>query len=641
MNLLNRPTGIPAIGDVPWGTHFCQFYKTSTDLADTLVPFFEAGLRSNESCLWVTGDKLEAESAESLMTGTVPELKKQLSSGQMQIVSIKDWYTPGENFNADAVLQGWVDREAESKRKGFFGLRLTGDTFWVDRSGWDDFMAYEQKVNSTFQRYNLVALCTYCMEKCTADDVLDVCCHHQFALARRQGDWELLESASLKIAKEQLQRQNADLESRVDARTHELNQALKARDEFLAMLGHELRNPLAPILNAAELIRSRTPSDSPLAGSAAVLGRQVRHMTRLVNDLLDVGRITQGQLRLELKATSLADIMEQAIEISRPLIDQRGHSLSIALPGRHVAVEADPVRLAQVLGNLLHNAAKYTPDGGTVSIAAAVSQGNAEVTVSDNGAGIPETMLASIFELFRQLPRSLDRSDGGLGIGLTLAKRITEMHNGTVQAWSDGPGKGARFTVRLPLARQARAPDTGAAEAPAASAAAASRRVLIVDDNEDANRSLGELLQMAGHEVAMAFDGMRGLEAARAFMPDVILLDIGLPGMDGYEVARQGRQRAVRRVGGRRRAAQAGHRSGRRHRALGRRALHQLFRCAEQLRRTRLLRQERHAACQEAVHAHLRVAAGLRAERLAQGGLSARMRAGRLRLPHGRSEATE
>ncbi|MBA2675741.1 MAG: response regulator [Ramlibacter sp.] len=451
-------------------------------------------------------------------------------------MSIKDWYTAGDVFNADAVLQGWVGREAESKRKGFFGLRLTGDTFWVDRSGWDDFMAYEEKVNSTFRRYNLVALCTYCMEKCTADDVLDVCCHHQFALARRQGDWELLESASLKIAKEQLQRQNTDLESRVDARTHELNQALKARDEFLAMLGHELRNPLAPILNAAELIRSRTPSDSPLAGSAAVLGRQVRHMTRLVNDLLDVGCVTQGQLRLELKAASLADVMEQALEISRPLIDQRGHSLSVTLPGRHVAVDADPVRLAQVFDNLLHNAAKYTPDGGAVSMAAVVSQGTVEVTVSDNGAGIPEAMLASIFELFTQLPRSLDRSDGGLGIGLTLAKHITEMHNGKVQAWSDGPGKGSRFKVVLPLAGPARGPDT---DAPAAGAAAACRRILIVDDNEDANRSLAELLQMAGHEVAMAFDGMQGLEAARAFMPDVILLDIGLPGMDGYEVARQ------------------------------------------------------------------------------------------------------
>jgi signal transduction histidine kinase/CheY-like chemotaxis protein len=531
-----RASGIAPVGDIPWGSHFCQFYRTGADLADTLVPFFEAGLRSNESCLWVTGDHLEAEAAESLMVEAVPDFKKRLDSGQMQVVPIRDWYTPGDRFDADQVLQGWIDREAESRRRGFSGLRLTGDTFWVDRAGWDNFMEYEDKVNGAFRRYNLIALCTYCMEKCSAEDVVDVCRHHQFALTRRRGAWELLESSSLKIAKELLLSQNLELERRVDMRTAELNSALKARDEFLAMLGHELRNPLAPILNASQLIRAQTPAESPVHRSAAILSRQAEHMSRLVNDLLDVGRITQGQLRLDLAEVSLSEVMEQALEQSRPLIDQHEHSLSVALPSRGVKVNADPVRLAQVFANLLQNAAKYTPNGGAVSILCEVSDGAVTVSVRDTGPGIPPAMSESIFDLFTQLPRSLARSDGGLGIGLTLVKRLTEMHGGRVSVSSSGTGTGSEFKVTLPTIESAAAtpPETAGK-----SLAGKGRAVLVIDDNEDANVSLGMVLEAAGHQVANAFDGPSGLEAAKRFMPDAVLLDIGLPGMDGYEVARR------------------------------------------------------------------------------------------------------
>ena len=533
-----RPSGIAAVGDIPWGSHFCQFYRTGADLAETIVPFFEAGLRSNESCLWVTGDHLEAEAAEALLLDAVPDLKQRFHAGQMEIVPIRNWYTPGDRFDADGVLQGWIDREAESRRRGFTGLRLTGDTFWVDRSGWDDFMEYENKVNGAFRRYNLVALCTYCTEKCTADDVLDVCAHHQFALTRRRGVWELLESSSLKIAKEQLLLQNVELERRVEARTAELTAALNARDEFLAMLGHELRNPLAPILNASQLIRARTPAESPLNRSAAILSRQAQHMGRLVGDLLDVGRITQGQLRLEMAEASLSDVLELALEQARPLIDQRAQSLSVSLPSRNVKVRADVVRLAQVFANLLDNAAKYTPSGGAVSIVADVREGVATVRVRDTGAGIPPSMLESIFNLFTQLPRSLARTEGGLGVGLTLVRRLTEMHGGTVRASSEGPGAGAEFTVTLPVL----SPDDAtlhAEDAGTSHVAPAARRVLVIDDNEDAAQSMAMALEYAGYRVASACDGAAGLELARTFGPDAVLLDIGLPGMDGYEVARR------------------------------------------------------------------------------------------------------
>ena len=533
-----RPSGLAPVGEIPWGSHFCQFYRTGEDLAETLVPYFEAGLRSNESCLWVTGDALERDEAESRMVEAMPEFKGRLSSKQMEIVSIKDWYTPGAVFDGDAVLQGWIDREKTSRARGFTGLRLTGDTAWVHHSGWDSFMEYEQKVNSTFQHYKLVALCTYCMQKCRAEDVIDVCAHHQFALARRHGRWELLESSSLKIAKEQLRKNNEELEHRVEERTQALNEALRARDEFLAMLGHELRNPLAPIVNAAALIRARTPAASPIASSAAILARQASHMTRLVNDLLDVARISQGQLRLELTTVPLADVIEQAVELARPLIDQRRHSLAVSLPGRHVQVNADPVRLAQVFGNLLHNAAKYTPDEGSISIGVAAVENGVTVSVRDSGQGIPQDMLHSIFDLFRQLPRSLARSDGGLGIGLTLVKRLTEMHHGSVAAHSDGPNMGSEFRVHLPVAQSA-------ARLPTATADRGTRigrnacHVLVVDDNEDANVSLAVLLQSEGHTVAQAYTGAEALEMAGSVLPDVVLLDIGLPDLNGYEVVRR------------------------------------------------------------------------------------------------------
>lgn len=538
-----RQSGIEAVGSIPWGSHFCQFYNDDADLTETLVPYFEAGLRGGEACLWVTGHTLEAERAESLMTDAVPEFKKHIRSGQMQIASISDWYSPGEVFDADAVLQGWIDKEADSKARGFAGLRLTGDTIWVERSGWANFMEYERKINTTFRRYNLVALCTYCMDRCSASDVIDVCCEHQFALARREGQWELLESSSLKVAKDDLMRLNGELESRVDARTAELSAALRSRDEFLAMLGHELRNPLAPIRTASEVIRALTPDDSPIAASSQILYRQVGHLTRLVDDLLDVSRVTKGQIQMELQESSLADIIAMSVEQSRPIIDQRMHSLSVTLPPRAARVRADPTRLAQVFGNLLHNAAKYTPDGGMVGIAAGIDGPDVVVSVTDSGAGIPDAMLLPIFDLFAQLPRSLARSDGGLGIGLTLVKSIIEMHGGTVVARSAGKDKGTEFLVRMPLVQATAvraAVDAAVIEIQPGESAC---RIMLVDDNDDARLTMAALLGIHGHEAACASDGRSALALAATLDPTIVFLDIGLPDIDGYEVARQLRAR--------------------------------------------------------------------------------------------------
>jgi PAS domain S-box-containing protein len=316
-----------------------------------------------------------------------------------------------------------------------------------------------------------------------------------------------------------------------------LREADRRKDEFLAMLAHELRNPLAPIRNAAEVLRFFGSSEPRIEWCREVIDRQVGHLTRLVDDLLDVSRITRGKVTLQKERIELATAVARAVETVRPLIESRGHRLVLSLSERPVLVEADLVRLAQVMGNLLNNAAKYSPDGSEIRLAAGLEGGEAVIRVRDEGIGIPPEMLAQVFELFVQADRSLDRSEGGLGIGLTLVRSLVEMHGGSVEARSDGPGRGSELIVRLPALAVEEAGEHPSA-VPAVSAGAG-RRILVVDDNEDSAVSLALLLELSGHEVRTAGDGSAALSEARSFRPEVVLLDIGLPHMDGYEVARR------------------------------------------------------------------------------------------------------
>lgn len=312
----------------------------------------------------------------------------------------------------------------------------------------------------------------------------------------------------------------------------------RRRNEFLAMLAHELRNPLAPIRNSLEILRLIGLAQPELKSAHEVIHRQLTHLVRLVDDLLDVSRITRGKIQLRPTQVNLADVVLAAVETSRPLIESHQHNLTINLPEQPMMVLADGARLSQVFANLLNNAAKYTPDGGRVTIDAQRDEDEIVVRVGDTGAGIPREMLAKIFDLFTQVDHSLDRSHGGLGIGLTLVRRLVEMHEGSVHAYSDGEGRGSEFVVRLPaLANEPVAEvvkDTEAIEVESTTRF----RVLVVDDNRDAAVTLGMLLEAQTHQVQLTFDGHTALEVAASFRPDVVLLDIGLPGIDGYEVAR-------------------------------------------------------------------------------------------------------
>jgi signal transduction histidine kinase len=320
----------------------------------------------------------------------------------------------------------------------------------------------------------------------------------------------------------------------------ELRAANRAKDEFLAMLAHELRNPLAPIRNAAHILRLRGADAPDFQAARELIERQVLHMTRLVDDLLDVSRISRGKVELRKEVVDLAAVVNQAVETARPLLEERRHTLTVALGPAPLRVQADATRLAQVLANLLNNAAKYTDRGGQVWLSVERQDEEAVVRVQDTGCGIPAAMLAKVFDLFTQVDGSPGRAEGGLGIGLTLVKSLVEMHGGAVEALSDGPGQGSEFVVRLPVLVEGPEAAGPAAEAPPAAAPPGpSRRVLVVDDNHDAADSLALLLKMMGHEVRTAYGGAAALAASRSWRPEVVLLDIGLPGLDGYAVGRR------------------------------------------------------------------------------------------------------
>nr|WP_231402518.1 ATP-binding protein [Caenimonas aquaedulcis] len=325
----------------------------------------------------------------------------------------------------------------------------------------------------------------------------------------------------------------------------QLAESDRAKDEFLATLSHELRNPLAPLRNSIALLKlAGGTGDARTAGIHAMMERQVNHLVRLVDDLLEVSRISRGTLTLRKERVELAQIVRNAIETSDPLMQAAGHSVTVELPSKAIWLHGDPVRLTQIIDNLLNNAAKYTQEGGRIAVRAGAEGGSAVVRVSDNGPGISAEAMPRLFEMFsrgdRDASRDPSRGQGGLGIGLALSRRLAQMHDGTLEARSAGLGQGSEFILRLPLAEQPADEAPGAAPA---GEALGKTRVLVVDDNHDAGDSLGQILELLGADVRVARDGPQALEAFADYHPSVVLLDIGMPGMDGYEVARAIRER--------------------------------------------------------------------------------------------------
>lgn len=345
------------------------------------------------------------------------------------------------------------------------------------------------------------------------------------------------EVASQRDELEKAVQENRRLLEESRSQAEALREADRHKDEFLATLAHELRNPLAPIKNALSIMRVSGDSDSSIAGLCTMLERQVDHMVRLVDDLMEMSRITRGVIELRRERIDLSTILQNSIETSRPLIEAGSHVLEVNLPDDPIELNGDKVRLAQVFSNLLNNAAKYTDRGGVISLDAKVEGDKIAVTVRDNGIGISSHALSKVFDMFMQADRSSRRAQGGLGIGLTLVKTVVEMHGGTVAARSEGIGRGSEFIVRVPLERKA-LKETSTIDPSVVPSRFERQNILVVDDNADAASSLALLLKMLGAVVFTANDGPSALAQMEEVRPDVVLLDLGLPGMDGLEVAR-------------------------------------------------------------------------------------------------------
>lgn len=331
--------------------------------------------------------------------------------------------------------------------------------------------------------------------------------------------------------------ERAAYETELRERVEALREADRRKDEFLATLAHELRNPLAPIRNALQILQL-TSDPSTAERARELIERQVGNMVRLVDDLMEVSRITRGKVSLQTLRIDIRIVVNSALEASRPLLEAAGHKLSVSLPTSPIYIEGDITRLSQVISNLLNNAAKYTPKGGRVGLVVDRLGNEAIVRVEDNGVGIAADMLPRIFDLFTQVDHTLERAQGGLGIGLALVRKLVEMHSGTVEGFSEGIGKGSVFTVRLPISL-----DVRPAQSPTSKAkthrSIPIRRVLVVDDNIDAAISLASVLELSGHEVRTVHDGLAAVNVAGEFRPDIVLMDIGMPGLNGYDACRR------------------------------------------------------------------------------------------------------
>ncbi len=909
--------GLPGLARARWGTHVCHFYRTAEDLESILVPYLAAGLANHERCLWITAEPLRAPQAQRALAQAVPDLAARMRDGQLEILDSDAWYLEHARLTTDEILGRWLSCEEAALGDGWRGLRLTGNTSWLRPEDWARFEAYERRVHAAFARRRVLALCSYSLERCTTDQVLDVVRHHGSALARRDGTWATFRGATETLGavagaaaardaehdaivyrdefpaarvarylgeglrageavvvvaggaharglRAALEADGIDLEGALraeqvlwldpeetlpnllrdgavdrarfeavvppllaglrarwgavraygemvdllsrrgdfqgalalerlwnaylrraptavlctydgaaldrasegevralaaehrhlqavppeapqaalaslvcaladrtqaleaeasrrsaaererdrwmaasrDAHAHvsrlqrvtsallstrsaaelgavvattiaeatgasraliaaadgdgtlelvadsggaagalgvfslapgapiaevlrtgrplvlgtreaveaqwpgsgegpgafaalpletgtgragvlafgfarpqpfapvdrallddvasqaslalertqlvadlerareRAETASRAKDEFLAMLGHELRNPLSPMVTVLHLMQRRAPD--AFRKEREILERQLRHMEHLVDDLLDVARIAQGKLTLQRERVELGRVVADALEAASPLLQARGHEVRVQVPPAGLALDADPHRLVQAVLNLLHNAAKYTPAGGHVEVRAEPRGRTVLLHVADDGQGVEPELAPRLFDLFVQGPRGIARSEGGLGLGLAIARSVAEMHGGTIRVRSAGRGQGSTFTLELPLA-PARADGAPDPQGGGPAAAAGGSHVLVVDDNLDAAETLADALRVLGHDVVTAHDPETALEVAAAHPPEIAILDIGLPGMDGWALGALLRERHPRR----------------------------------------------------------------------------------------------
>ncbi len=446
-----RMTGIDVIPHVPWGTHFCQFYAARDDLLDILVPYFKAGLEGGEACMWVTSPPLEAPVAREALARAVPDLEGLERQGRIEVVPFTEWYLEGGRFDQNRVLRGWFAKLKRALARGCPGLRLSGNTSWLEKADWRGFAEYEAAIDSIVGQYQILSLCSYSLERCAASEVADVIHNHRFALIKRDGAWEVFESFERRRMQQALNAERRTAEAALRSANERLLEADRHKNEFLAVLSHELRNPLAPIQNSLAILQRAAMGGEQARKAIAILDRQVGQLIRLVDDLLDVTRISRNKIQLRRQRLELNELVRCVLEDHRSGFEEGGLRLELKPAPAPLFVYGDRNRLAQVLGNLLTNACKFTSRGGRVSVSLSEEAGRAVLNVADTGIGMAEATLSKVFQPFIQADKTLDRSRGVLGLGLALVKGLVELHDGEVCARSAGLDQGSEVLVRLPL----------------------------------------------------------------------------------------------------------------------------------------------------------------------------------------------
>ncbi|TME27185.1 MAG: response regulator [Chloroflexi bacterium] len=546
----------PERGDLP--SHLVQFYEHEPFLYQRVSDFVEAGLDAAAAAVLIaTRPHRDGIAAHLAQRGV--DVTGLAASGRYHALDAEDTLS-------QLMVAGWPDprrfsevvgtvirtaRGPEERRVLAFGEMVA---LLCARGNREAAVRLEELWNELARTTSFSLFCAYPIS--TFDDAAHAKALAEISLAhgavipaesyaRVKPDEQSRVVVALQQKAEALEnemRQRAALEAALRSTIEELAEMDRRKDEFLAMLGHELRNPLAPITTALQLMSVHSEEPNRVARSREIIERQISHMTRLIDDLLDVSRITRGKIELREQAVLLSALVERAVEIARPLIDERGHRLSLDLPEEPITFIADPARLEQVLANLLNNAAKYTDVGGRIWVTARRERAELVLSVRDDGPGLSRSQLEDVFDLFAQGPDARARARGGLGIGLTLARRLVQMHGGDVTARSDGEGTGAEFIVRMPIRAPRGAADGSGIGWESAATSGPRRRVLVVDDNVDAAEALAELMRDYGHDVSTAHDGRRAVEEARLHAPELVLLDISMPEMDGYDVAKRIRE---------------------------------------------------------------------------------------------------
>ena len=541
------------------GDHLCLIYESAAEQTAALIPFFRAGLAAADRCLFV-GHGTSGRRLERALEDAGVDVRAECDRGAIVMVTQRESWLPGGRFDPGAMMDLLRQAEQQALDDDFSGLRATWNMGWVleGLAGADRLIEYEAHLNRFLAGSRTCALCRYSRESSPAEAIQHALHTHPLAVLGDQicsnvfyeppdmvlGDRSPDERIDWMLA--QLQRarfSEAKLEEvtlRLSQKRAALERADKAKAELLAMLAHELRNPLGTISNALEVLRMQGVGDDTTARAIDAAERQVLHQAMLIDDLLEASRVTRGEVELQCEELDLVELVRETAEGYRETLGEAGIALALDLPAQPLWVRGDRLRLSQALSNLMNNAVKFTSKGGRIAVRAsrAAEGKRAEVAIRDSGAGILPEDLPYVFEVFTQGDHSLDRAQGGLGVGLAVVKGLIEMHGGEVAARSQGPGQGSEFSLRLPLQRSPADADTARPEELAAAAAhPAARRILVVEDNADAAATMRDFLELSGHEVELAASGADGIQAARLFHPEVVLCDLGLPGMNGFEVA--------------------------------------------------------------------------------------------------------